>query len=259
MPKSADGRRGQDSPAWVDVPIDKGSAETDQAAVLVSGLTMQQSTVHSEAESCAAGGGKALAFSEESCSDSDSGDEEERWNENDDATTTWISRLMALQEDARLKQERLDSESNRMIQETHHVWVPPFSNGSLFIALPKTQAHSEALFRVGYEFEFLSVSKASFVRQIQELPHCKRKFYAGTGKGRGLRKLLWLPRTVMAQLMLQHDGPFRLSGRQYGRHFVDYLKRYQIFRRLVLDGYDFGEHDFTPLSCESEYEICDYL
>ena len=91
MPKSADGRRGQDSPAWVDVPIDRGSAETDQAAVLVSGLTMQQSTVHSEADSCAAGGGKTLSFSDDSCSESDSGDEEERWNENDDATTTWIS------------------------------------------------------------------------------------------------------------------------------------------------------------------------
>ena len=75
-PKSADGRRGQDSPAWVDVPIDKGSAETNQAAVLVSDAAMQQSTLHSEADSCAAGGGKALEFSDDDCSDSDCGDEE---------------------------------------------------------------------------------------------------------------------------------------------------------------------------------------
>ena len=33
-PDREDGRRAQDSPAWVHVPIDKGSAETDQAAVL---------------------------------------------------------------------------------------------------------------------------------------------------------------------------------------------------------------------------------
>ena len=148
-PDREDGRRAQDSPAWVHVPIDKGSAETDQAAVLVSDLTLQPS--------CAAGSGKTLDFSDDSCSDSDCGDEEKTWSENDDATATWISRLMALQEDARLKQERLDSESNRMIQETHYVWVPPFSNGHLFIALPKTREHSEALFRVSYEFEFLSV------------------------------------------------------------------------------------------------------
>ena len=160
-PDREDGRRGQDSPAWVDVPIDKGSAETNQAAVLVSDAAMQQSTLHSEADSCAAGGGKALEFSDDDCSDSDCGDEEFTWSENDDATATWISRLMTLQEDARLKKERLESESNRMIQETHHVWVPPFSNGHLFIALPKTREHSEALFRVSYNFEFLSVSKTS--------------------------------------------------------------------------------------------------
>jgi len=200
------------------------------------------------AQRAAAAGGTQLLFS-------DSDEEEETLNENDAATQSIISKFIALQTDAQIEEARARLESEHMIEETHYVWMPPFAQGCLWVALPKS-GQGKDFFRVGYNFDFLLVRTSMFKRKIQSLPHMLRRSYAGAGKGGGVRKRLWVPRSVMAQLILEYDGPFGLRGRQYGRHFVDNLNRYQAFRRLVLSGYDFGELDFTV---ESEFAITENL
>ena len=58
---------------------------------------------------------------------SDSDEEEETLNENDAVTPSIISKFIALQTDARLQQERDRWESEKLIEETHYVWMPPFA------------------------------------------------------------------------------------------------------------------------------------
>ena len=138
----------------------------------------------------AAAGGTQLLFS-------DSDEEEETLNENDAVTQSIISKFIALQTDARLQQERDRWESEKLIEETHYVWMPPFAEGQLWVALPKS-GQSEALFRVGYNFDFLIVSKTDFQRKIKSLPHLSRRSYtvpaeeAACASACGCRTVSWL-------------------------------------------------------------------
>ena len=157
--------------------------------------------MHDDTPRASAARGIQFAFS-------DSDEEEETLNENDEATNATISKLIALQNDARLQQERARWESEQIIEDTHYVWEPPFAQGCLWVALPKS-GQGKDFFRVGYNFDFLLVRKTRFYQKIQSLPHivaigrAARAAPAAAGAGRRpARALAASPRAACVGMCL---------------------------------------------------------